>query len=186
MSLKLLFGAAAMAALISPVAFADPAPEDGGAQQQHSWHMASPEQMAQWHAQMCKDRYAREAGRLAYLQAALSITDAQRGAFDQWRNAELGSAKAHSDACLAHAPMERAEHGHGDALEHNAREVKMLEARLAELKSERPALEALYSSLTPEQKKVFDRAAEHGHHHGMGERFGERHEGEREHEHEHG
>jgi len=175
MSLKLLFGAAAVAALVSPIAFADPAPDGGGAQQ-HGWHQPSPEQMAQWHTQMCKDRYAREAGKLAYLQAALSITDAQRGAFDQWRNAKLGSAKAHSDACLAHQPVRGEERGHGDALEHNAREVKMLEARLAELKSERPALEALYSSLTPEQKKVFDHAAAHGHHH-MGERFGEGREG---------
>jgi hypothetical protein len=178
MSLKLLFGAATVAALVSPVAFADPAPDGGGAQQQHRWHTESPEQMAQWHTQMCKDRYAREAGKLAYLQAALSITDAQRGAFDQWRDAKLSAAKEHSDACLAHAPMRDAEHGHGDALEHNAREVKMLEGRLAELKSERPALEALYSSLSPEQKKVFDRAAEHGHHHHMGgERFGEGREG---------
>ena len=161
--------AAASVAVLCGSAFAQTA-SDGA--QKHGWQKPSPEQMAAWHTQRCNDLYARKAGRLAYLQAALSITDAQRGAFDQWRDAELGAAKERSEACLAHAPGENHEH---DALARNARMEKMLETKLAELKTERPALEALYSSLSPDQKKIFDRS-EHGfghrHGHHMGGRFG--------------
>jgi hypothetical protein len=167
--LKIMLAAASMAALCG-AAFAA---SDGSAGQ-HGWQKPSPEQMAAWHARMCNDMYARKAGKLAYLQAALSITDTQRGAFDQWRDAELSAAKEHSSACLAHTPGQAHEH---DALTRNMHEEKMLEMRLADLKSEQPALEALYQSLSPEQKQVFDHADHGGHHHGhheMGQRFGER------------
>lgn len=180
-SLKILLAATAIAAFTTPVAFAQSAaPADGA--QQHAWHKPSPEEMAAWHTQMCKGHYARVAGKLAYLQADLSITDAQRGAFDQWKGVVLSSAKAHSDACLAHTADGQKMHHH-DALERNARMQKHLEAKLAELKSERPSLETLYASLTPDQKKLFDRAGHMGHHHGhhmdghMGQRFGEGHDG---------
>ncbi len=167
--LKIMLAAGSMAVLCG-AAFAA---SDGGTGQ-HGWQKPSPEQMAAWHQRMCTDHYARKAGKLAYLQAALSITDAQRGAFDQWRDVELAAAKEHSVACLAHAPGQEHEH---DALTRNMHEEKMLETRLADLKSEQPALEALYQSLSPEQKQVFDHAAHGGHHHGhhmMGQRMGER------------
>src|SRR5208282_2111658 len=141
--LKSLVAAISLAALCAPAAFAE-TPSDGSAQ--HAWHMPTPEEMAAWHARMCNDRYAHQAGRLAYLEASLGITDAQRGAFNQWRDTVLSAAKSHSQACLAHTAMP----GHfPDALERSAHEQKRLEARLASLRSERPALEALYQSLTP-------------------------------------
>jgi len=171
-SLKALLAAASIAAFCTPV-LAQSAPADGAGQ--HAWHKPNPEEMAAWHARHCNDRFAHEAGRLAYLEASLGITGAQRGAFDQWRDAELSAAKAHSESCLAHQPMQGQMH---DALERNAHMQKMLEAKLAEMRSERPALEALYASLTPDQKKLFDHEGghHHGHHH-MGERFGEHREG---------
>jgi periplasmic protein CpxP/Spy len=174
-SLKLLLAAASIVAFSAPVAFAQSAPAQDGAQQ-HTWHKPSPEEMAAWRAERCKSHYARVAGKLAFLQADLSITDAQRGAFDQWKGVVLSSAKAHSDMCLAHTADGKEMH-HRDALERNARMQKMLEGKLAQLKAERPALESLYTSLTPDQKKEFDRAEGH-HHHGRhmghmgGERFG--------------
>ena len=171
--LKCLLAAASVALLCGP-ALAQSAP-DASAPAQHHWQKPSPDQMAAWHARMCNDLYARKAGRLAYLEAALNVTDAQRGAFNQWRDAELSAAKSHSSMCLAHAAGEKHEH---DALARNERMQKMLEMKLSELKSEQPALEALYSSLTPEQKAVFDHAG-HDHHMGhhmghMGQRFGRR------------
>lgn len=178
-SLKILLAATAFAAIAAPVAFAQSAPPaDGGQMQEHAWHKPSPEQMAAWHAERCKSHYARVAGKLAYLQADLSITDAQRGAFDDWKGVVLSSAKAHSDACLARAD-DGQQHMHHDALERTARMEKMLEARLAQLKAERPALEHLYASLTPDQKKEFDRAEAFGHHHGhhMGHMGGEGRDG---------
>src|SRR5271155_4767057 len=83
-SLKLLLAAASIVAFSAPVAFAQSAPAPDGAQQ-HAWHKPSPEDMAAWRAERCKGHYARVAGKLAYLQADLAITDAQRGAFDQWK-----------------------------------------------------------------------------------------------------
>jgi periplasmic protein CpxP/Spy len=174
-SLKLLLAAASIVAFTAPAAFAQSAPPSDGAQQ-HTWHKPSPEEMAAWHAERCKSHYARVAGKLAYLQADLAITDAQRGAFEQWKGVILSSAKEHSDACLAHTADGHEMHHH-DALERNARVQKMLEGKLAELKAERPALEGLYASLTPDQKKLFDRAAAFGHHphgHHMGHEGGER------------
>jgi hypothetical protein len=163
------------AALCATAAFADPAPD---ASAPHAWHRPGPEAMAAWHARRCNDRYAHTAGRLAYLEASLSVTDAQRGALDRWRDAVLGEAKSHVQACLARAPHE----GHApDALERSADAQKMLETKLAALRSERPALEAFYSSLTPEQKTLFDREGMkwgHDHHWGHGERMGERPDGE--------
>lgn len=161
--IKMLVAAASVAALCSP-AFAEP-----DAQAAHGWHMPTKEDMAAWHSQMCKDRYAHVAGRLAYLEASLSITDAQRSAFDQWRSAVLSQAKSHSEACLAHTAMP---HGPGNALERNAEMQKHLQDRLASLQSERPALEALYQVLTPDQKKLFDReGGDFGGHRHMGEHF---------------
>jgi LTXXQ motif family protein len=172
--LKTLIAAASISAFCVPAAYSEPAPDGAGAGQ-HAWHMPSKEEMAAWHAQHCKDRYAREAGKLAYLEAALSITDSQRGAFDQWRDAMLTNAKSHSDQCLAHTP---GDHHMADALERSAGEQKRLEARLASLQSERPVLEAFYQTLTPDQKKLFDRMGDHRH----GD-HGEHHEGHGDHAH---
>ncbi len=171
--MKVLIAAISLAAFCAPPAFAE-APSDDAAP--HAWHAPNKEEMAVWHARMCNDRYARQAGRLAYLEASLAITDAQRGAFNQWRDAVLSRAKSRAQACLAQTRMP----GHfPDVLERNANREKILEARLDALRSERPALEALYQSLTPEQKKLFDRAGDRfGRGHRFGEGFGQRRDGD--------
>ena len=119
----------------------------------HHWQMPSPADMAAWHAQMCNDHYAQAAGRLAYIEAKLSITDAQRPLFDHWRDAVLQNAQSHKSECLAHqfTPGE-----HHSILERTAMMQKMLEGRLAALQSEQPALAALYQSLAPAQKAELD------------------------------
>lgn len=176
-SVKILVAALSVAAFCAPVALAE-APADGAAP--HAWHQPTPAEMAAWHARRCNDRYAHQAGRLAYLEASLSVTDAQRGAFDRWRDAVLSTAKSRSEACLAHnwTPGQ-----FPDALERNARIQKRLEERLAALRTERPALEALYQSLTPDQKKMFDHEGGHfGHHHGhFGGHFGQGRDGDGQH-----
>lgn len=176
--MKVFVAAASLAALCGSTAIAEQ-PSDKS--MTHEWHKPSADEMAAWHAHMCNDRYAHEAGRLAYLEASLSVTDAQRGAFDQWRDAVLNSAKSHSAECLAHTQMP--DHV-PSVLERNAMMQKMLESKLAALQSERPALEALYQSLTPEQKKLFDREGGHfGHHHGHGMGFGFHRDGDDHHDH---
>jgi len=47
-------------------------------------------------------------------------------------------------------------HGHS-VIERQARMQQRLQSRLADLTAEQPSLKALYDSLSPEQKQVFDR-----------------------------
>jgi hypothetical protein len=135
---------------------------DGANAKQHHWQMPSPAEMAAWHAQICNDHYARAAGQLAFVEAKLDITGAQRPLFDHWRDAVLQNAQAHKSECLAHSftPGE-----HHSVLERTAMMEKRLEGRLAALQAQQPALEALYQSLSPQQKAEFDES-HHGFRHG--------------------
>lgn len=104
------------------------------------------------HKQMCTDRFAHNAGRIAYIEAKLSLTDNQRPVFETWKQAVLSSAKAQQDKCLA-----RQDHmGQHNILERQARMMQRLQSRMADMTAERPSLEALYNALSPEQKQVFD------------------------------
>ncbi len=156
---------------VSPV-LADDGP-GAAAPGPHHWQMPSKEEMAAWHKQRCDDHYAHAAGRLAYEEAKLDVTGAQRPLFDSWRDSVLHNAQARKDSCLAHqgGPGE-----HVSVVERTARMEKRLEERLAALRSEQPALDALYQSLTPEQKVLLD---EHRHH--FGDRHGDHHGGPMDH-----
>ena len=125
---------------------------------------------AQWHKQMCTDHFARDVGRMAYIETKLSLNDSQRPLFDSWKQTVLGSAKTHEGDCLSHqARMDGEMHGH-NIIERESRMQTMLQTRLAELNAEMPSLKALYDSLTPEQKIVFDHGGPMGHHEGHGMR----------------
>jgi hypothetical protein len=109
--------------------------------------------MAAWHQERCSDRYARHVGEVAYLEAKLSLTDAQRPLFASWKDAVLSSAKSNADACAAMHP----DFSHPPSiLDREARMHDMLQKRLAELDAQRPAMTALYQALTLDQKRVFD------------------------------
>jgi len=142
--------------LMSPALAQDVA--SAGSHQPNWWHKLSKEDMAAWHKRSCVDHYARAAGRLAYREAKLDVTAAQRSAFDRWRAAVLHNAQARKDECLAH----QGEHDKNTSVvERSAMTQKRLESRLAALRSEQPALEALYQSLTPEQKTQLDQRGHH-------------------------
>jgi hypothetical protein len=153
MSYKKLFSAAACVAVFSASqAFAQSPPPGYGSPYGQP---PSRDQMTE----MCQGLYQDQQEQLDYLQSKLSLTDAQHGAFDRWRAVMLDTAKSRSDACLAHLDMM----GHPpDALARNDAEQQMLEARLQNLRNERPALEALYLSLTPDQKATFDNGNQSG------------------------
>jgi len=68
----------------------------------------------------------------------------------------LGSAKSRESACLARQPHMGDMHGH-NVIERQARMQDTLQHRLADLTAEQPSLKALYDSLSPEQRQVFDR-----------------------------
>ncbi|HEY5346722.1 MAG TPA: Spy/CpxP family protein refolding chaperone, partial [Rhizomicrobium sp.] len=126
-------------------------------------HRPDPAEMAARMKDMCADGYARAVGRLAYIETKLELTPAQKPLFARWKNVKLDAANARRGACADHTPQMADQHHH-DILERMTREEDTLKHRLAELQAERPALEALINSLTPEQKHAFG----HDHHeHGM-------------------
>lgn len=111
----------------------------------------------------CAERYARKVARLAYLEARLNLTEQQKPAFAKWRQIKIDTADKRRASCLARQP------GRGQnetAVEREARVEKRLSERLQTLQTTRPVLQALYESLSPEQKVVFDQAVARGHRHG--------------------
>lgn len=105
-----------------------------------------PADMQRVFGEICADRQARVAGSLAYLEVTLSLTDKQQPLFERWRKIKFASIKE------ADCTPPSTEPSIIDSMKH---EEKMLRTRLAELKAETPALEALIAVLTPEQKKAF-------------------------------
>jgi hypothetical protein len=124
--------------------------------------------------QMCQDAYAHQAGDLTYLQNRLALTASQQSAFQRWQQAKLGIAKRHQDDCAARPVNERSRAkgqnqnerpGPGAMM---SREEDKLKQRLADIEAERPALEALYTALSPQQRIQLIRA-------GRTDRMGPRH-----------
>ncbi len=160
----------ALAAAAAYAAPRDGHPHDG---------MPNDAERAAWHHEMCADGYAHGVSRMAFIETRLALTDAQRPAFDAWKSVILSDAKSRQDACLNHAPDMN---GPPSAIDRETHREHMLKAQLAFLDAELPALTALYQTLTPEQKMVFDGAHHGGHEHGGGE-FHHGHHGD---DHDHG
>jgi LTXXQ motif family protein len=143
-----------MVALVTPDDLAANAPH--GVQAAPPSEMAGPppeamRDMAARRDQFCKDMYARRVGELAYFEAKLTLTAAQAPLFDHWRQATLDVAKRRSGEC---GTGERhARNGKMPTLvDRMAKREDRLKHRLADLESQRPALEALYTSLNPQQR----------------------------------
>jgi hypothetical protein len=116
----------------------------------------SADEIAERRQAMCDDAADRMAGRLAYLEAKLDLTAAQRGAFARWRDARLSNAQRQARDCASRpVPARGADATPPSPVEQMARQEDRLRQRLAALQAERPALEALYNSLTPEQREKF-------------------------------
>lgn len=145
-----------MVALVAPGGMAATAPQAMTAAPQAEMAGPPPRDIAQMRAQFCKDAYARRVGEMAYFEAKLSLTSAQAPLFDRWKQATLDVARRHSDDCSR--PDRRARNGRELTLpDRMARQEDRLKRRLADLQSERPALEALYNALNPAQKAELTR-----------------------------
>jgi hypothetical protein len=105
---------------------------------------------------MCVERFARSAGRLAYLQARLELTEAQQPLWDKWAAAVAAGGATERTDCVASLAGDKPP---VSALDRDARLEKLLTDKLETLKTARPALEALYQSLSSEQRALFDRRA---------------------------
>jgi len=124
----------------------------------------TPEQRAARRPEACKEIGARAAGRLAYLEARLELTANQRAAFNRWREERLAAAGRHAAACASRPASQgrgaaNAETARPSPVERLARQEQALRQRLSDITAERPALEALYNSLTPEQREKFTPAS---------------------------
>jgi len=131
-----------------------------------------PKSPVEFHKLMCSEHFARESGKMAYLEAKLNLTDKQKTAWSKYSAVQLQSAAQQRDVCLSLTPKTDAK---PSALEIQAMQEKELTQRLQALQAERPALQALYELLSPEQKAILDQPphhggghGEHGHHGQMG------------------
>jgi periplasmic protein CpxP/Spy len=126
---------------------------------------------------MCEDQDAHLAGKLAFAEKKLRITDAQRPAWTKFADAARASLKPTQDLCakFKDQPMPTALPQRLERME------TMMQTHLQQLQTVRPALTDLYAQLTPDQQKTADSLLPHrggpgmgGH--GMG--HGPRHDGE--------
>jgi hypothetical protein len=112
---------------------------------------ADKAEMQKHHAEMCSDIYALQVGDVAFLEARLAPNDRQKRPFERWKAVKLVQAKARAADCAAMTPPAEPP----SAIDRLKMEEKMLKSRIDELRAEIPALEALFSALTDEQKRAF-------------------------------
>ena len=103
--------------------------------------------------EFCKERYARRAGFLGYLQAKLDLSDTQRPLWDKYQQAVLDVAKKQQQGCLSNVDTKWSDM---TALDRRQRMEQMLKAALDGLQATDQPLQALYQTLTPEQHQVMD------------------------------
>lgn len=123
------------------------------AQAQPMWSLGTVEPAGDWRKAFCIEHDARIAGRLAYLEVRLELTEAQRPLWDKWRDAVKAGSEQERAACLQDAKTQEEMPSIVDRL---SRLERILGARAEALKSAQPALQALYQALTPDQQDVID------------------------------
>jgi hypothetical protein len=140
---------------------------------------------------VCTEQFARLSGRLAYLEVKLDLTAEQHPLWDTWRAAVADGAGKVRAVCLQRVPNPD---GRPTIIERLAHIQERLATGAAALQAAQPSLAALYQSLTPEQREMFEHGMrmEHGRHHrhdrdhdrhGMGVGHGDGgHEGDHAHE----
>ena len=101
--------------------------------------------------QKCIDRLAWRAARLAYVEAKLDLTPEQRPLWDKVQAVAQSAEQKERQLCGQLTPSPEA-----TVLERIDRAQQFLSARLEALQAAKPAVQALYQALTPEQREVFD------------------------------
>jgi LTXXQ motif family protein len=104
--------------------------------------------------QKCEEHLARRAGFVAYIGARLNLTAEQKPLWDKVQAATQAAQDKQRQVCGALKPA--AERGQETMLDRMGRREQMLSAKLQGLQQVEPALQALYQSLTPEQKAIVD------------------------------
>lgn len=101
----------------------------------------------------CSDIVADKTDDMAWLERSLSLTAAQAPLFARWKQVGLDIARRHQGECTAH---QRNGTRPPSLLDGIAEEEAMLRARLADLQTERPVLEAFYRALSPSQRSMLE------------------------------
>ena len=104
--------------------------------------------------QICRERFARLSGYLAYLGAELDLKTEQQPLWDAYQHAMIDAAGKGRQVCTENMMTPGSDL---TALERRDRLQRMLQARLDLLQATRQPLEALYQSLSPEQRRLVDR-----------------------------
>jgi hypothetical protein len=110
--------------------------------------------------QWCLDRLAHRAARRAYISVKLNLTAEQQPLWDKVQSAAQTEDQQERQLCAALKPG-----AEPTALERMDRMQQLLQARLNGLQAAKPAVQALYQALTPEQQAILNRPFRRG---GMG------------------
>ena len=100
----------------------------------------------------CTDRLARRAARRAYVEAKLNLTAQQQPLWDKVQSAAQSEEQKERQLCAALKPGAQP-----SMLDRMDRMQQFLTARLEGLQAAKPAVQALYQALTPEQQAIFNR-----------------------------
>jgi hypothetical protein len=103
----------------------------------------------------CDERLAHRAGVIAYTVSKLNLTAEQKPLWDKL-NGTIQSAADKEHQLCASLPAQGGPEARGTILDRMSRREQFLSARLQGMQQARPALEALYQALSPEQKAVID------------------------------
>ncbi|MBV8735983.1 MAG: Spy/CpxP family protein refolding chaperone [Alphaproteobacteria bacterium] len=106
--------------------------------------------------QRCIDRLARRAAHRAYVETELNLTPEQRPLWGKLQNIAQGEQQRERQLCQQLKPDEEL-----TTLQRLDRAQQFLSARLDALQAAKPAVQALYQSLSPEQREIFDHPFHH-------------------------
>ena len=100
----------------------------------------------------CMDRLARHAARLAYVETKLDLTAQQQPLWDKVQSAAQTEEQKERQLCASLKPGTES-----TMLDRMDRMQQFLSARLEGLQAAKPAVQALYQALTPEQQAILNR-----------------------------
>ena len=101
--------------------------------------------------QRCVDRLAHRAAHRAYVETELNLTPQQQPLWDKLQGIAQSEQQKERQLCSQLKPESEL-----TMLDRMDRVQRFLTARLDALQAAKPAVQALYQSLTPEQKAIFD------------------------------
>ena len=99
----------------------------------------------------CEERLAWRAAMRAYTEAKLDLTPEQRPLWDKVQSIAQSEQQKERQLCSALKPG-----GETTVVDRLDRMQQFLSTRLDALQAAKPAVQALYQALTPEQRAIFD------------------------------